>query len=103
MKVLDKVVFSKTEPPMTNVLWIKPVQGGIAFYLFDDGRWKTANIVNDMGTPSTDDDEVADISNIPQIVQQEVATQMEGHDESVSDTHNTESSDTNDYPDVLLF
>lgn len=102
MKVLDKIVFSKTEPPQTNVLWIKPVQGGVAFYLFDDGRWKTANIVNDMGTPTTDDDEVADISNIPQMVQEETSKYLATHDTDVKDVHQTSSLDDNEYPEVTI-
>lgn len=103
MRILEKTVFSSIEPPQTNVLWVKPVASGVTFYLFDDGRWKPANIVNDMGTPTTEDDEVADISNIPQIVSEEVTKQMADYDVSVNDTHNAPSPDENDYPEIDIF
>ena len=60
-------------------------------------------IVNDLGTATTDDDTVADISNIDQVVEDEVTRQMAGHDEAVGDTHNTESPDEGDYPDLTIF
>lgn len=55
MRVIDKIVFSRTEPPYRDVIWAKPIEDGFAFYLFD-GRWKPMKVVNDQGTPSTDDD-----------------------------------------------
>ena len=55
MQVLDKIVFSKTEPPSTSCLWIKPVQGGVALYLFE-GYWKILRLMNDHGTQTPDDD-----------------------------------------------
>ena len=61
------------------------------------------NIVNDMGTPTTDDDMNTDISNIDQIVESEVERQLQGHDAAVGDTHNAPSSDDRDYPVVALF
>ena len=103
MQVLDKIVLSLQEPSQTTVLWAKPMEGGFAFYLFDNGRWKAMNVVSDMGTPTTDDDTVADITNIPQIVQDEVSRQMEGHDDDVNDTHNASTSDDTEYPDVDMF
>ena len=56
MRVIDKTVFSPTEPSSREVLWAKPMGGGFAFYLFD-GTWKPMKVVDGKGTPSTDDDE----------------------------------------------
>ena len=56
MRVIDDIVFSPTEPPQSDVIWAKPIGTGFALYLFD-GIWKPMKIVNDKGTPSTDDDE----------------------------------------------
>lgn len=55
MRVLDHIVFSPTEPSSREVLWAKPMGGGFAFYLFD-GTWKPMKVVDNKGTPSTDDD-----------------------------------------------
>ena len=55
MKVIDKIMFSRTEPSYRDVIWAKPIEGGFTFYLFD-GRWEPMKVVNDQGTPSTDDD-----------------------------------------------
>ena len=55
MRVIDKIMFSRTEPPYRDVIWAKPIEEGFSFYLFD-GRWKPMKVVNDQGTPSTDDD-----------------------------------------------
>ena len=60
MQVLDKIVFSETEPPSTGCLWIRPVPGGVALYHFD-GFWKILRIMNDHGTKSPDDDTPIDI------------------------------------------
>lgn len=60
MQILDKIVFSKTEPPVTNCLWLRPVAGGVALYHFD-GYWKILRIMNDHGTKSPDDDTPIDI------------------------------------------
>ena len=55
MRVIDKIMFLPTEPPVTNVIWAKPVEDGFAFYLFD-GTWKPMKLMDGHGTPSTDDD-----------------------------------------------
>ncbi len=102
MQILEKIVISRTEPDSTNVLWIKPIKGGVCFYAFYMGTWNTLKIMNDKGTPSTEDDEIVDISNIPEIVEKEVTEQITAHDKSVNDTHNAVSADTNDYPDVTV-
>ena len=55
MRVIDKIMFLPTEPPVTDVIWAKPVEDGFAFYLFD-GTWKPMKLMDGKGTPSTDDD-----------------------------------------------
>jgi hypothetical protein len=55
MRVIDKIMFLPTEPPVTDVIWAKPVEDGFAFYLFD-GTWKPMKLMDGHGTPSTDDD-----------------------------------------------
>ena len=108
MQILDKVVFSKTEPSNTNFLWIKPVSGdGIAIYLFD-GYWKNLRLMDDKGTSSIDDDTEVDLNNIPTMdnieekIQEEVTTQMADHDENIRDTHNADSADSDEYPEVSI-
>lgn len=103
MIILDKTVISTTEPPQTSVLWVKPVKGGVALQAFQDGQWRILKVMNDMGTPQVDDDEVADISNIGEVVQHEVTRQLEDYDSKVNDTHNAPSSDDGEYPDLTLY
>lgn len=78
MQILNKIAVSTTEPPSTDVLWIKPVKGGMALYIFD-GLWKALEIVNTMGTATPDDDVPLDAAN---------------------DTHNAPTGDSEEYPEV---
>lgn len=57
MVIYDKIVEDKYEPQSTNVLWLRPVEGGFSFYRYKDGKWDALKLMNDKGTPSTDDDE----------------------------------------------
>jgi hypothetical protein len=56
MVIYDKIVEDKYEPQSTNVLWLKPVESGFCFYRYKDGKWDALKLMNDKGTPSTDDD-----------------------------------------------
>ena len=114
--IFKGIELSPTQPSRTDIAWAKPVKGGFALYLYFDGNWKPQVVMDSMGTDTPEDDKTADISDIPAIVtntvqeilpdvigdsvEEEVARQMAGHDESVNDTHNTGSGDDNDYPDV---
>jgi len=61
MIILDKTVISTTEPPWTTVLWIKPVEGGVAHYAWLNGKWQILRLMNDHGTPNPNDDTPIDI------------------------------------------
>lgn len=101
---LSGIEYNKYEPKDLDVLWIKPVKGGIAFYLFDGG-WKAQQLMNDMGTATTEDDTVIDVKNIPSLetleqkIQGEVTEQISEHDVNVRDVHSQESGDDTEYPD----
>ena len=101
MKTLRKIVYDKYEPTDTEVLWIKPVEGGITFYLFD-GNWKAQQLVNDKGTAATNDDTVIDVKSLPSLedVEQKIQAEVTAHDAAVQDVHQTDSGDSDDYPDV---
>ena len=105
MQILNKIAVSTTEPPSTDVLWIKPVKGGMALYIFD-GFWKALEIVNTMGTATPDDDAPLDAANIPSMegldakIGEEVAQQMTVHDAAVGDTHNAPVGSSEEYPEV---
>ena len=106
MVVYDKIVEDIYEPRNKNVLWLKPVKGGFSFYRYKNDNWEAFKIVDDKGTSDTDDDTEVDLNNIPTMdnieekIQEEVTTQIADHDENVRDTHNTDSPDSDEYPDV---
>ena len=108
MRIVDKIAFSPTEPPLTNVLWAKPTKNGFVFYLFD-GKWRPMEVVSDKGTPTTGDDTVIDLNNIPSLdnldekIEGEVTKQITTHDEQVRDVHSSDTSDSEEYPEVHLF
>jgi hypothetical protein len=56
MRILKGTIISSTEPPSTDVLWLKPVSGGLAVYAFLKGKWEAQKLMDDHGTPGTDDD-----------------------------------------------
>ena len=64
MIVLDKTVISPTEPPWTSVLWVKPVDGGVGFYVFMDGRWQLLRPMNGKNSISPEDDEPYDLDGV---------------------------------------
>lgn len=74
--IFRAIILRETEPQSTNVIWCRPVEGGFAFYIYRNGAWKVMKLMNDAGTFSPDDDTVADISNIPEIVEEEVEKQI---------------------------
>lgn len=61
---MDKVttVLNNLEPKSNNTLWLKPVSGGFAAYLREQGAYKPLKLVDDNDTPSTDDDTPVDPS-----------------------------------------
>lgn len=56
MRNIDKIQFTLTEPRNKGVIWAKPVEEGYVLYLFNNGRWAPLKLVDDNGTPSTEDD-----------------------------------------------
>ena len=64
MIILDKTVISPTEPPWTSVLWVRPVDGGVGFYVFMDGRWQLLKVMNGKGSTSPEDDEPYDLDGV---------------------------------------
>ena len=110
----DKIVISSTQPGRNDIVWAKPVKGGFALYLPFNGRWQPLIVMDDEGTVTPEDDKPADISEIPELIEQEVTKQigtqiedevtrqMAGHDASVHDTHNAPSADGDEYPDIHI-
>ena len=65
MKYL-KAVFSKTAPTVNDVLWIKPVDGGVTLYV-KNGGWVSLKTVDDKGTAGVADDKPKAILNVSNI------------------------------------
>lgn len=60
-RILRNVVISDTIPQNSDVLWLRPVEGGFALYYHNNGYWKILRIMNDHGTPDPEDDTPIDI------------------------------------------
>lgn len=109
--IIDKFIISPKQPSRTDIAWAKPVKGGFALYLYYNGGWQPQVLMDGKATLTPEDDVIADISNIPEIVKEtvgdtietEVAKQIDAHDISVDDTHNASTSDADDYPDVTIY
>lgn len=62
--VIEKIVLSREQPQSTNVMWAKPSSEGVVFYLFNNGRWQTAQVVDNRGTSTTEDDTVINVAEM---------------------------------------
>lgn len=89
--VVDKIWMSGREPSNPNVLWCKPVGGGMAFYIFNNGRWQPVSIVDDKGTATPSDDTKIEGSAIGQTLEKVIDSSI-----SLRDT-----TDSKEYPDVF--
>ena len=59
--ILDKIYISSTEPIVTNVIWVKPLEGGaFSLYAFLSGKWGLLKLMNDNGTSYPEDDTPGD-------------------------------------------
>ena len=63
-KILRTVVMSDTRPQYTDVLWVKPVEGGFSFYVFMNGEWKLMRVMNGKNSPAPEDDEPYDLDGV---------------------------------------
>lgn len=58
---IKNTFISETQPMVSEGLWLKLVDGGVALYLIDGGTPKPLKIVDDNSTASTQDDTVQDL------------------------------------------
>ena len=59
--IYDKIVEDTHEPRNTNVLWLRPVEGGFSLYRYKNDRWDILRLMDNHGTPNPDDDTPIDI------------------------------------------
>ena len=59
-----KTVLSDVRPQATDVLWIKPVEGGFGFYIFESGKWKLLRVMNGKDSDAPEDDEPYDLNGV---------------------------------------
>lgn len=107
-KILKSIIISDTIPQNPDILWLRPIGNGYAFYVWKNGSWKPVEIINTQKTAGVDDDTVIDVENIPSMetlenkIEEEVSSQMTEHDIRSNDTHNTESGSQVEYPEVII-
>lgn len=54
--IIEKTLLQSNQPSSTNVLWARPVDGGLLLYVYNNGRWCPVNLPDDKGTGTTADD-----------------------------------------------
>lgn len=59
MKKIDLYIGSSAPLVNNGAAWLKPMNGGFALYVLDNG-WKPLKLVDDKNTPSEGDDTVED-------------------------------------------
>lgn len=60
MKKIDLYIGSNAPSVNNGAAWLRPVNGGFALYVLDNG-WKPLKLVDDKNTPSEGDDTVEDV------------------------------------------
>ena len=56
-KILKAIIISDTIPQNHDIMWLKPIgDNGFALYTWKNGNWEVMKLMDDHGTPSTDDD-----------------------------------------------
>ena len=60
MKKVDLYISNSVPSVNNGAAWLKPVDGGFALYVLDNG-WKPLKLVDDKGTYSEGDDTVEDV------------------------------------------
>lgn len=56
-----KLIFSSKEPNTRNCVWAKPVNGGFALYMLQDGIMTPLKVMDDKDTSSIADDVIQDL------------------------------------------
>ena len=67
MMRIKNVFISDVQPAVKDGLWLKAVDGGVSVYLIEAGSVKPLKLVDDMGTPTPDDDKKKDIIRVTDI------------------------------------
>ena len=62
--IIDKILFSPTQPGRTDVAWARPVQGGFALYMHFNGSWQPLRVMKTQGSRTPDDDQPYDLDAI---------------------------------------
>ena len=55
-KILKTVIMSETMPQNNDVLWLRKLKEGFAFYTWNNGYWEVMKLMNGQDTPDIDDD-----------------------------------------------
>lgn len=63
-KILKTIVMTEFMPQNTDVLWLRPVEDGFAFYIHVNGNWELLRVMNGMGTTDPYDDKPYDLDAV---------------------------------------
>ena len=90
-----KLIFSSREPNTRNCVWAKPVTGGFALYMLQDGIMTPLKVMDDKGTSSMADDAVQEL--VGSVTDEKTANTINGakaYAEDVKDTVTGTAEDT---------
>ena len=63
-KIFRTIVMTEFEPQNTDVMWLRPVGKGFAFYTYVNGVWELLKLMDDKGSTDPYDDEPYDFSGV---------------------------------------
>lgn len=56
-----RLIFSSREPNVKNCVWAKPIEGGFALYMLQNGVMTPLKVIDDKDTSSIADDVIQDL------------------------------------------
>lgn len=95
---LKNVVFTSTEPPSTNVLWVKPNGNEVTMYIFKNGSWQalTGGEIDSTVYAYIDTQDAATLASAKEYADSSLATEITKVNETEATIQNNVSTNATD-------